>query len=308
MASQQIIETSFGVAFVASSIKHQEIMSQIKSMADDDRARKKEEFEKKQALTGAIYSVHDKNCSSCRFHNQATNLTIEIHDWPLPENAAKAANVVFEMQVPEAFRDWREATRYVIVEALRYRHEETPVKVECTLQDYWRKNSLMKPAGTLILASLTKANKKTHRHLKTLATTTENSVLVNHGLSYKYFDSGSQCVVSSFRSSDYVAKACTYKLSEQWVVLQPFLFRPPHEPNGLTPNHATSKQSDKIGKAVQDKTRTEFLAAASEIAHVCVASFDLDNGYLKSILALPEQAATLIEASIIVANASQGMP
>ncbi|KAM5467607.1 hypothetical protein MferCBS49748_003855 [Microsporum ferrugineum] len=53
---------------------------------------------------------HDKNCEKCYDQRRANRMTIKIHEHPLPSNPVQAKAVVFELQCPEAFRAYRNAT------------------------------------------------------------------------------------------------------------------------------------------------------------------------------------------------------
>jgi predicted Zn-ribbon and HTH transcriptional regulator len=49
-----------------------------------------------------------------------------------------------------------------------------------------------------------------------------------------------------------------------------------------------------------DSQRKEFLKAASNIALICIDSFNVDDSFLHQILASPQQAAIMVECSIVV--------
>lgn len=58
---------------------------------------------------------HVKTCKKCALKNQATNLKISIHEWPLPTNENQAKAAVFELEIPKTFLNWREATYHLLL-------------------------------------------------------------------------------------------------------------------------------------------------------------------------------------------------
>ncbi|KAK8143751.1 hypothetical protein G3M48_006813 [Beauveria asiatica] len=123
------------------------------------------------------------------------------------------------------------------------------------LPQYWRSLN----SSRFVLASTTKSNRRTHRKLKTLSTTSEADVLVNNGLSLLYFDCLLSKWVTSFQKTDRIAEDCTYKLSKPCSSLQQFLFRPHQWPNGKTANLIISAQS----KCPEHLSLEEFKAMAA---------------------------------------------
>jgi Protein of unknown function (DUF3638)/Protein of unknown function (DUF3645) len=57
---------------------------------------------------------------------------------------------------------------------------------------------------------------------------------------------------------------------------------------------------EKASKVTNDGERTDLVSRAVEIALICADSFNVDEGYLEDILALPEEASVLIQCSIVI--------
>ncbi|KAG2365786.1 hypothetical protein BDR07DRAFT_1398113 [Suillus spraguei] len=53
---------------------------------------------------------HDNNCRRCEKLQERNSLSIEVHEWPLPDSVYDAAAVVFELGAPIAFKMWRSFT------------------------------------------------------------------------------------------------------------------------------------------------------------------------------------------------------
>ncbi|KAJ2966920.1 hypothetical protein NQ176_g9917 [Zarea fungicola] len=257
---------SFGVRFFASSEYHQDLMRKIEEEAERARDRKRAEFiqkresywshmakhatlaheykDKVNRRTGVVYQVESKSCQRCYHKKAAENQIIEVHEWPLPTMTHQAQNIVFEMHVPDSFRGWRDATAHVIMTVLR-----SSGSVEAEPDDFletyfachrgWAKSS-----GRFVLASTTKSNRRTHRKGKRLATASESDILVKNGLTFHYYDKTTRSWVSGFATTDKIPALCTYQLSNSCTSLQKFVFRPFHQPNGLSANHVISQQSE----------------------------------------------------------------
>jgi hypothetical protein len=59
---------------------------------------------------GDFQTVHSKWCKRCTVEQEARNLSIEVHEWPLPEDDVLSRLVVFELRLPNAFGAWRDMT------------------------------------------------------------------------------------------------------------------------------------------------------------------------------------------------------
>jgi hypothetical protein len=99
-------------------------------------------------------------------------------------------------------------------------------------------------ARIIILNSTTKPNTGTHRNSKYISTVTEEDVLVSNGLKFSYYDTHKSVYVTEIRTSDGLACMLTHTFSEEYTMLQRYMFRPHHAPNGLTPNHVINGQSN----------------------------------------------------------------
>jgi hypothetical protein len=253
---------SFAARYFEESPSLQHLRSLIENDATQKREEKKRQFGRLKAeyhrlmalyedsectfhesvnrTTGRLVRYHDLGCERCSYLTSANALSIEVHEWPLPESTLQARAVVFELQVPPIFRDWRCATTYVLIDVLKSAYDiSRGSRHEWTLKQYLP--SVYEHARRLILVSTTKPNRGTHRRGKAIGTATEHDVLVRSGMTYSYYDCVSSCFASMPCATDKVPLACTYQLSEE--TLQGFLFRPPHRPNGLPPNEVIAQQA-----------------------------------------------------------------
>jgi hypothetical protein len=254
---------SFSVHYFAGSSDHQIRYREIVTVADEERRNKKAEFNEQKTQYDTLISLsnqrncefydtvdyrsgiprreHRSSCTRCDYLQQAESLTIEVHEWPLPANELKAQSTVFELEVPQPFNDWRNAATYVRFDVLKLAYDESPkADVQYTLGEYFSSYTI--GDRRIILASTTKPNRGTHRKGKSIETATEQDVLVRNGLRFEYYDCKRDCFVSEAEITDEIPLACTYQLSND--TLQRFLFRPFHQPNGLSPNNVISQQAN----------------------------------------------------------------
>ncbi|KAL2845426.1 hypothetical protein BJY01DRAFT_247690 [Aspergillus pseudoustus] len=68
---------------------------------------------------------HLPYCKKCRCEQDAKNLSIEVHEWPLPAEDDLAKNVVFELHRPQWFARWRDITWMIIDDFGRSQTDET---------------------------------------------------------------------------------------------------------------------------------------------------------------------------------------
>ncbi|KAL6790980.1 hypothetical protein J3E68DRAFT_411742, partial [Trichoderma sp. SZMC 28012] len=246
---------------------HKSLRSDIERVATEERERKRQEYHEKirqynnlkqqaasltceyntyvNETTGIAHQYHSGSCRKHLLGNQADALTIDVHEWPLPDVELQAQSTVFELNVPPRYSAWRKMTTLVINDVLECDYSwGKSDKVVDRLSEY------LSPYFTgvthrLELVSTTKSNKRTHRHSKKIGTCTSvEDVLVKNGLRYEYYDNVRQCFVSRFVDEDKFAQSHMFKLSEPNSALQAFIFRPPGRANWLTPNHVLSRQSD----------------------------------------------------------------
>lgn len=260
-------QSSFSVRYYANSTMHKTLRNDIERVATEERERKRQEYHEKirqynnlkQAAasltceyntyvnerTGIANQYHSGSCRKHLLDNQADEITINVHEWPLPDAELQAQSTIFELNVPSRFSAWRKMTTLVINDVLEgdYSGSRSDEVVD-TLSNYLS-SYFTGVTHRLELASTTKSNKRTHRHNKKIGTCTSvEDVLVKNGLRYEYYDNIRQCFVSRFVNEDKFAQSHMFKLSKPNNALQPFIFRPHGRENGLTPNHVLSQQSD----------------------------------------------------------------
>ncbi|KAI2625249.1 hypothetical protein GGS21DRAFT_314838 [Xylaria nigripes] len=257
----------FPVKFYDTSVEMQEKLQEITADARKKKQAKlaelgslKAEYTRLQMLAGQMpceYEVvfddidmdegwrHKPSCQKCKLKAQAANLRINIHEWPLPKNDLKAKAVVFELCILPCFQSWRQATFYLLQDVLgmQYSLENSPrSRHELSSDPHLHSSSSLE--SNIGLLSEDKPQVVTHRRVLLVSTATENSVCVNNGLNYRYFDFSKNTFVESFVPTEKVLEMCTYHLPTRSKGLQKYLFRPKSSPDGPDPNVALADQSE----------------------------------------------------------------
>ncbi|TVY40663.1 hypothetical protein LSUB1_G002307 [Lachnellula subtilissima] len=110
-----------------------DIFRQIEDQAEEERQEKQQEWQSKSTdyerlVRAAAESTHVKeenyygepeetcvrNCQKCLLDQTALRLSISVHEHPLPSDEVEAKVTVFELNCPEAFAAYREATWRII--------------------------------------------------------------------------------------------------------------------------------------------------------------------------------------------------
>lgn len=257
-------QNSFAVRFYASSPVHQALLAQIEARASEERDAKREELAELKQEYDRLMALHVQadceyedyyepkyrgtvrrhkhSCQKCLYQQRATNLHIDLHEWPLPTDPLRAHAVVFEIDCPRAVDDWRDMTLFVVLDVLRCEYvRKTPARSQYSPGDCLGSYIRHQPQRTRLI-SQTKPHKVTHRSSIQVALAEASTVCVNNGLTYEYYDAESQCLTERVNVTENIPKACTYRLQLS-KSLQDFIYRPHGRPDGPVPNLAVSSQS-----------------------------------------------------------------
>ncbi len=129
---------SFAVRYFQQSPNHQELRQKIEAEATNERSQKISELAKARQRYHTLIkqagemncqyvtrwrrrrevSEHSKSCQKCQLNAKAKGLTIDVHEWPLPEGDIEAKAAVFERDVPVVISEWRDITYSIIVDTL----------------------------------------------------------------------------------------------------------------------------------------------------------------------------------------------
>lgn len=129
--------SSFAVQYFSNSPVHQHLLAKIEQEAAVEREAKCQElarlkreykdlmhrYESTECEThevtynyyyGYTKIEHKPNCTRCAVLRRADGLNINIYEWPVSSDRLVAKATVFELKVPQAFSNWRDASEYLI--------------------------------------------------------------------------------------------------------------------------------------------------------------------------------------------------
>ena len=192
---------------------------------------------------GVRHPTHNPHCNLCSLKDQANNLQITVHEWPLPTNNLQAQATVFELEIPQPFAKWRDVTHYMIHDVIYFKAFGQRPSSSYSLDSYnglsaWRNSWLSR----VHLLSETKPHLQTHRNRKSIAVSDVTDVYVENGLNYHYHDRENGSFISPFTESLTVSDLCTYKLPDRAQAFTRFLVHTWRLPDGETPNQVIASQ------------------------------------------------------------------
>ena len=208
---------SFVVRYVQQSPRHEVLQRKIEAEAENDQARKIAELAKKRQRyhelikksdgmscqyvsrwrKHQLISEHSGSCEKCQLKSEAKGLTIDVHEWPLPERDLEAKAAVFELDVPTVVSKWRDTTYSILVDMFSVEPgAQSPHRGKGKQQGVYSLRNyagLQKfvgsHAGRLQLASTTKPFIVSHYRHQKISQANESNVCVNNGLHYAVYDS-----------------------------------------------------------------------------------------------------------------------
>lgn len=261
---------SFASQYFDQSDTHQALLSKIISKAKASRQEKLKEFEQVKAKYYALDTLQngidhqfttrviDKwcdppetekvhyhhSCQKCYYASQRDGLSIEVHEWPLPSDPFQAKAVVFELEVPSWFENWRNARLVLLQDLLKGESEKVRPRTKNLLSSddphlsEMHSRSWTRPRIDLL--SQSKPLLRTHYKSKTITTLLDSQVCVPNGLMYEYYDAQNDEYPGELMFEGVIPRACTYKMPCQ--ALQRFLFRPASAPDGAASNAVVASQ------------------------------------------------------------------
>ncbi|PSN58520.1 hypothetical protein BS50DRAFT_210264 [Corynespora cassiicola Philippines] len=260
--------TSFGVKYYDGSPEHQLLKQSIEKEAKGVREQKRAELaQKKQQYRqlmaesgqlsctyvdmrnryGDVYQQHASYCLKCSLETQAENLSISIHEWPLPSNLTEAKAAVFELQVPNEFARWRDTTRYLMISVLEstkdiQSEDMPPYRLEN--QDCLRTHHRIAPEQCLVTVSRVKPLNRSHYKNKgAMVYVEDEDVCVPNAMHCTYYDTTSRSFPHVLGPTDHVKQNCSYQLPVRSKDLERYLLAGPST-GEVTPNSVISSLSD----------------------------------------------------------------
>jgi len=232
---------SFAVRYLERpSHYHQELRRKIEAEATTERSEKLSELAKKRHQYYELItqsdgmncqyvsrwrrrqqvSEHSGSCQKCQLKSKARGLTIDVHEWPLPERDLEAKAAVFELDVPTVVSKWRDTTYSILVDMLSVdpgaqapRRGKGKQQGVYALHSYVGLHKFVKSqAGRLQLTSTTKPFVISHYRHQNISQANETNVCVNNGLTYSLYDSKKLRWTEELLDCCDVREKCTLKL------------------------------------------------------------------------------------------------
>ncbi|MBE3046429.1 hypothetical protein IMZ48_28635, partial [Candidatus Bathyarchaeota archaeon] len=277
------IWTSFGQAdtfaarYFDQSAGHKALRRRIEESAWETRERKIKSFNETKQLYSALmnevrttecsqvtemrngqeYRFHRHNsCERCIKEDRATGMDIKIHEWPLPSAETDLKTVVFELNVPQWFSVWREATNLVRFKLLQCsytledsppHHQQFPLQDDLHLKSQFDSRLSAGTSPSCGLLSSVKPNARTHYNRKYISVLARvDEVLFDNASRFQYFDFVRGCMAAALSPTEgmeSLTQSMTYRLPSRSQAVQQFIHRPPTSANGPGPNVVLSSQS-----------------------------------------------------------------
>jgi hypothetical protein len=166
-------------------------------------------------------SLHHPECEKCQLKEEAQEIHIGCHEWPLPNNEIEAKIVVFELDVPPVISQWRDTTYYLLADVfISDSLELSSIKPKSNQQHSLFLYTPLKSYGAnrpnqrLQLISATKPFMASHYSSKHASSATEANICVSNGLRFEYYDNfGFELAQGALRVFD-LHDICTLKLLE----------------------------------------------------------------------------------------------
>ena len=266
-------EHSFSVRYFDSSETLQDLQSQIERYAENKQQQKIEELQVKKKEYYNILAEVDKlscsehevvfyrsrgrkrnqaekisKCEKCQLRQKAEKLSIEVYEQPLGSTESDAKSLVFEVNIPEAYSYWRDATFYLSKDVLLSDFDKDRGKKASsyTLSNYaGLKHFLKGPSNRRIgIYSTRKPALGTKKLIKIgVQLLTDEDVCVENDLRYRYYDEEDKHAMEKLMMSQKVQTRCTCKVPSRSPQLQGPLY-PTTSPNHATPNSVMASISE----------------------------------------------------------------
>jgi hypothetical protein len=245
---------AFAVRYYRQSEELQSCKQHIEDEADTERKKCIVDFHNKSnkyllltneldALTCDIYtdwrgrSRHDNNCRWCKKLQERANLSVEVHEWPLPECDNDAAVVLFELGAPIAFKMWRSHTFHFLhdictTEATQHATQHMLL----TRYEPLSRHHVEHPGQRITLGSETKSSLAIRKSLPC----TESDIIVKNELHFRLYDTKKDVWASGSHQNVTITALCTYALPPEgpYHGLQCYLSGTKHTSNEVLANQA----------------------------------------------------------------------
>lgn len=134
-------------------------------------------------------TYHSESCRKCTALTRAKELSIEVHEWPLPEDTDVVNSILFFLDPPDCVFRWVSTTFEMLIEPLSPSETAQSRQTLYTLDSYEGLRSFNKMSHCRLQpASSAKSVLRSDDRIKTVATIGKADVAVKNGMKYAMFD------------------------------------------------------------------------------------------------------------------------
>ncbi|KAG8952386.1 hypothetical protein FRC03_012169, partial [Tulasnella sp. 419] len=229
--SREAGNKSFGAQYYDESRDLQRLKARIEEDAERQRQDKLEELRELKSRyhdlrktaeglsceywSNGWRSGHARWCSRCSYNRQADDLTIDVHEWPLPREPSASKIVVFELAPPDPFIIWRRIT-YMLLRDVCIPDPHIGLDDESykQLSNYPALGSYHNQcsAPRIGLASRTKSYRQSHYRSQSISVASKENVCKNHGLEWYLFDDTKDEWITPQVTKCTINDHCTFRL------------------------------------------------------------------------------------------------
>ncbi|KAK7550863.1 hypothetical protein IWX49DRAFT_534943 [Phyllosticta citricarpa] len=260
---------SFSVRYYDESPRHKMLRTEIEGEARSRRDRKIREWEviterheelciemDKANHNHKVWAKRSggKNCKMCSLQAEAKQLSIQVDEWPLPDDLIQLKATVFELDCPRGFAAWRDST-WSILQDLGREKIVPGKKINVQLSSYQHlQDKFLNKTQRLTFGSATQCCLSSK---KSFPIANVEDVLLENGHQFRLIDSWKNGWVRCQSTMPNFSDLCASKLPEgpyKDSELQMFV-----DKSSTDPNEAIARQD----KCVVGVNHHEFLAFAS---------------------------------------------
>lgn len=249
----------FTVRYVDQSPAHEELRRRIVENATQEKSSKLKEFQKKRETYRRLMNSsskrecdmteiwrkrechvsHSSNCKKCDEKGRADSLSIDVHEWPLPDNPLILKTVLFYLDIPSSIFAWLETTFKLIVDVLSPGRDVRGNQNNLhTLNSYQalrlfgkRQHSRLQPASS------SKPVMNSHYRNKSISTSEDTDVCVKNGMRFLMYDTFEFREASKRLGTCAIRGQCTVAFGQgQYKKLEYTKNETGHTSNGLIAN------------------------------------------------------------------------
>jgi hypothetical protein len=219
---------SFAISYYDTSHRHRQLRQRIERHAQHSIDEKRKEWEEKSSQYSYLHyqaaqlehewvpntrgkDYHASSCRRCSLENQASNISIEIYEWPLPEKESDLKTVIFELDCPHWFAAWRDVT-WKLVQDFGRRELKKASNMEQNLLKYSETNQFAVKWGQRVtLGSNTKSWRRTHYNSRFFPVNFDDITCPN-AFQFKLLDCSDNGWMIDQTEYPTVKPLCTYRL------------------------------------------------------------------------------------------------